>query len=689
MKMKGFREGGGREVPDHERFSLAARGKLLVAKSRTSSDRIHVRFGGMQVPLLLGTSSVREGSVSTVKGADVIALLAGSGRSAKREGANEERKGEQEVGNVVRGIARPTDGELLAYGFVQGETEEGARQRTSSVFARAMVRPDSVAADEVSRTLGDEMSEGVGDVLHNLRHQREGEQRGSTELRIDQGALTRVRREVKYFDRKAGESTTMTVTEPGAVEKVGLALVSLCDDPELRGIADSTILSPLARLIRDYRSKGDTPLQTAPEMPELTEALVAQLDRFGIQHTDWLGNNQQARYRIYEVLGQLALPIERQEEIVAIMDVNKDLEHPLAFQLTLDLAEQRPESSWIQTQQERREILLGMLYIGSKQDLFDNFDQILERSRGLVYHGDPLRPRDGKVGMEFELLTNYDSLPEPDDTPRSEIPRMVPRYGDQKGLDNEQWELGLDGWNKWNEIRRRSTTNALEHDSAYVHSLVDLSRWMSDYARKIICIDVHLDGWRHRIKPKLGDLFSYYDPGRQDSRIGSVVASDRVDTWEIRGIFLPKANGTIHPARIEDVIGMYISAAQRESDYYLLQDKLALESGKTYDIKQLIWGHLLTYLPEEEGRLAALMLLHDQDALANVNPLAFVNSYDRASLQMIYEQQKDKLLAPSSQQMLRALRAYLDGEDIGNIFSIDIRNYYVAEEILGPNRFRG
>ncbi len=559
-----------------------------------------------------------------------------------------------------------TGADILQYGIPR----QRERGRSSTDFALAFHRPAIFLAREAGRRLENPNSPQIREVIENLRLQGQdkktaedwklGRESGVTTRNFDGTALNRQQRNRRFFNRQTGVMENQEVSAPGAVETVGLAVTELLSDPELRMDAGNIILRPLAGLIRDYRL--NTGFRQTPEMPDLRQKLIEELDH--------LPTDRRARYGIYEVLNQMSMPLAVQEALVHVMDSHGDLEHPLAFQITVALGQREArythmrQSEWIRIQQERRQQLLDSLE-QSNQEVFEQFPRLLELSKGLVYHDDPLHPRIGRVGMEIEFHPNPEYL---NPTPRGRLESDMDSIGrnrideaaHDRGLDTREWRVGYD--DKIREVRKTYSPASLDHNHRYMRSLTDLSLWIRDYGEAITSMHLHFDKGEHPIKPDLGHIIAGSATGRP-----TVHNATSHNTWEIRGIFPPRAEGTFHPARVEDVIGLYLSAST-DFEHTPQREKLRINPDQDISVKQMTFGHIATFLNNPRGRLAALMVLHDTVALANVNPLAFAHSVAKEDLPYVIDRLGKQFKGSINASMIETLRAYSDGSlpDIWN-----------------------
>lgn len=440
-------------------------------------------------------------------------------------------------------------------------------------------------------------------------------------------ALNRVQETIATYDKTTDTTATRTISHPGYVEQAGLVTVDLITTPSFEP-AVAPLLGAFSDMLRDQRSIVGF-VRYAPEMPDLTEKLLPTLDFFS--------TNQQARFRIYELMQQVMIPPSFQEVLLQKMDTYHDLDHPLSFALTI--TDSDPASDWNTEQRERRQALLETL-AGSNQDLFNAYGTLVKQSRGLVYHGDPLSPTPGKVGIEIEFtLQEHGRKPYYEVSDDDDHPMLYRLRGKNLG---EMWpihdEINIRPELKVKEITR--SDDALSVDTAYLQSLVPLSTWLADYGSVIGSFHMHLDKKTHPYLPALGNLYDKLDPHRLHDTRSIDTAYRNPNTWEVRSISIPRAIGTIHPARIADVIGMYSAISSSPSEKPQ-EPKLTISTDVSLD--QLIWGHIITHVKDPTARLATLMALHDPHALQYPNPLAFVHSFAKESLPAVIKTCRDEL----------------------------------------------
>ena len=417
------------------------------------------------------------------------------------------------------------------------------------------------------------------------------EQTASKLIRRPKETIARRNKTVEYYDKAADTKQKRTTSQPGALETAALTIVDLLQEPEFNGELGDKALVCLSELLYRYRAQTDQGFEL-PEMPDLVQHLTGALDV--------LGEQTHSRGHIYDLLSQFAISPKLGSEIMEKMDKFEDLDHSLAYQITLSIAQANPEASWIKLQHERRKVLLEKLK-GSNQEVFDQYDDLLRQSKHLVIAGDLLSVEPGKVGMEVEYGIKG-SLPSDKNLPKS-------------------WSSGQDHIN--GEVRR--SDDYLNHDEVYRESLVGLSKWFVDNHSRPDSLHIHLDRQLHPHKPYLGGL---YELGRSHGK--SNVHESDMNTWEIRGNAIPRAGDILEPARIEDLIEMYLQATQVDTIESTSQKIQPNDSEISYS--KLIFGHIASCLPSEEGRLALLMSLHDPRTLRAVNPVAFAQTYDEASL---------------------------------------------------------
>lgn len=525
-------------------------------------------------------------------------------------------------------IQHISESELLKYSQIP---QEQARKKTSTEIAQARYAPTVYLANIAEKALGAKATPQHREVLTNLRTSKTNKENRM----FRKASLKQVEEKRSYFDAESQKRIEYSIKVPGALESVALIAVSQINDPDFKGHTRDIVFSPPLTLFHEYRVHA-AHSQEAFNMPHLSKELLNTLE-----HGDRFP--RATRFGAYLLLEQIRLNIGESDQLLNIMDKNKDLSHPLAFELTLKLAVDHPESEWIRLQEERREALLAELENIDPQTAFDRFDELYALSKQLVYSGNPLSPVPGKIGLEIEgILHNRVKR-------RKRInPRKV--RDEQKDFNyifytlptlEGEWEIHKDypfTEPSGDELTR--DPSALTHNKEYLHSLVSLRKWLADSAQRLDSLHVHLDNMQHPNKPDFGALFSRHGvSGEIDS--DSIVSNIEHDTHEIRAFMLPALEGSMHPARLEDLINLLIhSSGHRHKPH---PQRINIPENEKITDKRLLFGHISRYVSSPEGKLAALMSLHDDLALKGYNPKAFIKSFRRAAYTPIVNALKGKL----------------------------------------------
>ena len=511
----------------------------------------------------------------------------------------------------------PTDIEVIKYA---NKSEGVPAERSGSEMALAEFDLPFFLSNEVKKKLGNDSQahpylDEVATNIEKLPHFRSARP-SSDKGRYSSEVLQRGTIQTGYYDINQGKRVERTVTKPGPLEAAAIVMTKLLQEPSFHNELGNRVIVCLSELMKNYRTETKSGLEL-PEMPDFVRSLSNTLDILGAQ--------THSRRHIYDLLSQIVISPELGTEIIDRMDKFEDLDHPLAYQLTLSIAQANPEASWIKLQQERRRVLLEQLK-GSNQDVFDNYNDLFHQSRRLVIAGDLLSIEPGRVGMEIEYGIKEDSPPSDKNLPVS-------------------WSNGRDYRN--GEIRRSG--NHLKHDEGYRESLVPLSKWFLDSHSRPDSLHLHFDLQLHPHKPYLGGL---YELGRSHGKPN--VYKNDLGTWEIRGNAIPRVGDILQPARIEDLIEMYLQTTKTET-IKSTSSKIK-PNGSAISYSKLIFGHIASYLPTAEGRLALLMSLHDPRTLRAVNPMAFAQTYDDTSLKDIATLSRLESNLPSHQMMVNLLK---------------------------------
>lgn len=546
------------------------------------------------------------------------------------------------------------------------ETTEG---RISTEIARAIHNPRLFIFQEVSKRLETEIKPYsiLPKVINHLRHLSTGS------IPDDPAgyytfALDREYEPIKYYDRAEKTTKECFRSKPGEVEQVAIVLADFLSEKDLESRIYETSLDLIYRLLRDYRLNTKRGIKV-PEMPDLTQKLTDALDQ-----TSFV-DNPALREGVYEILSRIEIPDSFAEGLVQKMDLNRDLDHPLAFELTMAIAKSNPESAWIAEQRKRRQMLLYVL-AATPQELFDFYQDLHEFSKGLVYSDDPTRPQPGKIGMEIEFEVNRKTKSVVAD--RNCFPDYdllnYPEYH-QSYLEGSWWNFCHD--QDVAEVRR--SDGWLEHgEYNYDASLTSLSKWLGDHSDALWSLHIHLDDKRHLVIPDFDGLYEYD---------GDELYHDEKGTWQVRFLNLPRAKNRFHPARLADVIGLLIrlsTFSESEGGTTHKNERIKVDHNLQVSLNQLLWGYITRLTEDPQARLAALMALHDERMLKNCNPLRLASAFSRDSLPKLSQVMKGVFSSDFDQQMLMILETCLQGaQELGTIWnSLNLQERELAEQFL-------
>lgn len=294
-------------------------------------------------------------------------------------------------------------------------------------------------------------------------------------------------------------------------------------------------------------------------------------------------NSRETRNFLYGILMYSELSDDQCEETMEIMDGFGDLRRPLALQLSAQLATSRGENSaWIQLQEFRRNELMAEMS-GSEQELYDKYQDLAEKTKGLVIAESWLAIKPRKVGLEIE-------------------------FGDKsQKADCPGFRAGTDAGDT---LELRKLDEDLIYGVNYLSQLGDLALFFDKASPE--GLHIHLDQGDHRTVPYLAGID--VSPNNKTPR-GSV---QRVFTWEVRGLTIPRMDRfqRLDPINISNLITLYYHLSQKEHGKVILTYPDAPLSWQ-----QLVFGYLICETDAPEGRLAALMVLDNPISLSTVNML--------------------------------------------------------------------
>ncbi len=449
------------------------------------------------------------------------------------------------------------------------------------------------------------------------------------QVKYSQEVLIRTKVQTGYYDRTQDKRVERTFTKPGTLEVAAIVMTDVLREPDFRGRLGEEVSVCLARLINNYRTQTRSGLEL-PEMPDLVRSIVEAIPT--------LSTRKEGRFQLYDALSYMRISPTLAAEIIEQMDRYRDLDHPLAYQLTLAIAEANPTHSWIRVQEERRAGLLAQLN-GPHEELFYRYRELLIQSQGLVFAGDIVHPLQGKVGMELEYGT-------------------IPAFLADKDTLDSGWIEGKD----WVNDEMRRSYDALEYDNRYRKSLVNLSKWLHDITTHLSSLHIHFDRIRHPHRPDIGNLY------KTEGGIETLRENREYFTWEVRAMLPPVARGRLLPARVSDVVELYLRITTEGE--VKTAPAIAVSEGDRPSIDQLIFGHIASRTSSPEARLALLMVMHTPFTMLGVNPFAFASTYTRESIPAIMAAAKTAHIdggnrSPFLQLLAIAYETNFDGTSIG------------------------
>jgi HEAT repeat protein len=302
-------------------------------------------------------------------------------------------------------------------------------------------------------------------------------------------------------------------------------------------------------------------------------------------------------YQLYALLEQVALTEEEKSAILKRMtDAGHLHGNPLAPKLGMD-EYKKQESDWISEQEKLRKYLLERLK-GYPQFLYNQFDEISEAAKGLLFPSPPKKfPYKTKIGFEFEGVVREGE--------RASLPLAFYLGRDTNGLS---------------EIRLRG--GGVPFDPKLQQEFVKLWYWirhnfLPPKARRV-SMHFHFDQNDHPRKPTLGGLF----PDIRDNRLG---------TWEQRGFYPPESPDTLL-AIIEASI-RYSKMGDKE-DAHIHNSSINIHDNYPERWQHLLWGMICAKIDDPHTRLCLLLALKDPHALIGF------------SEQDIYQTFGDELFSP-------------------------------------------
>ncbi len=489
-------------------------------------------------------------------------------------------------------ILTPDDEAIQQFGTQS--TEEEKPQRPIREILVLGSNPRAFVIQEVLKDYGvhtaKELPSVVGEVLIDLDPEEKGEPSFSATQREER---------TKYQGRDG-----YTYTVPGPLEYVGMKITEAVADPAIRealgdskGAEQLTLI--LKELLKKYRLKTPEKVEFLPEMPDLVNQLITALDMASL--------NRKLRFMIYDCLEQIDIPTSTLEDVLWRMDSNRDLSHPLSFQLTTEIMThpQAAESTWLKAQEERRIELLGLLN-NDPTTLVHHYSELKRLAKRIVVSSDVFHPTEGKIGLEFEFSKPEDPL----EQPISDVW--------EEGVDNPQ--SNPEGTNA-PEMRR--SINALHYNAEYIRSVSHLSDWFRDNAQHLSSMHIHLDKTTHPVRPDLGGIL-----GNSNRTYRNGI---NYNTMEIRGLLVPfdtRQRNRLDGAAVVSAIELYIAAA-REDEHF--RPEIHLESDRDYTWDQLTFAYVSAHLDGLEGRLALLKVLEHPLMFKSIDPYSLIQGFDDAS----------------------------------------------------------
>lgn len=311
-------------------------------------------------------------------------------------------------------------------------------------------------------------------------------------------------------------------------------------------------------------------------------------------------NSRETRNFLYGILMYSELSDDQCEETMEIMDGFGDLHRPLALQLSAQLAASRGENSaWIQLQESRRNELIAEMS-GLEQELYDKYQDLAEKTKGLVIAESWLAIKPRKVGLEIE-------------------------YGDQaQKADCPGFVAGID---LGDTLELRKSRNDLLFRVEYITQLANLEMYFDTASPE--GIHIHLDVLTHPTRPVLPGIDVRHNDQTPDGKIDG-----KVFTWEVRGITIPRIDDfqRLDPVSISNLITLYYHLSQENREEIILEhsdDRLLWQ--------QLIFGYLVCKTSSPEGRLASLMVLDNPVSLSAINLIDISQSYSNVGIDELVE----------------------------------------------------
>ena len=458
-------------------------------------------------------------------------------------------------------VLLPSKEDLLSYAKPEGEKPK--ENRSISDIAFACMYPTQFLMREVKETLKN--SSVAGEICRNLE-----------EVSNNQEKLT-INDPTQYIAQsethKKIEASDYAEKNPSPLEEACMTLISISTEPVIKETATQEVALKLAGgLLNQFRNQA-LKTETLPEMGHLVSQIIAKVEAIP---------RKSLKY-VYEILDNIPIPLSQIEPLLQELDLFKDLDEPLAFKLELELAKSNPNSQWLHEQAERRALLLEEL---SKrpQEIFDNYKQLIQMIRGVVYSGDILDISDKKVGLEIEFgMTN---LP---------IRKIPPGFSHH--IDDDNLEITKDD-------------NSLNYGLPYLKSLQSLRRWLGDNADFLSSLHIHLDTQEYKGNSSITPYF--FSPEDQSYRVNGL------GTHEFRGQIIPLKNNNLDIAKVADLINMYTHSFEGSNNIH--KYNLKINENFTNSLDQILFTSIVVLLDNPEARLAALKSMENPMTLKGFNP---------------------------------------------------------------------
>ena len=478
-----------------------------------------------------------------------------------------------------------------------------------------------------------------------------------------------------YYDRKTDSRQELATKEPGELERVALSVAEMIESPELALRIRASLVESLFGTVKAYRLHT-VYARYMPEMPWLSEKLIEAAGSFRLEDGHEAQLDKELRYRIYDTLAQLPLPHEQQQRLIKFMDIQGDLTHPLAFDITVRLSS-HTDDPWTLEQARRRNSAIEALD-GSPQQIFDNYDALVKATGGIVTSVDPNNMPERLVGIETEFIDPIYSDPE---VRRLQVSRSL---GDIVEFDRRDRERAgqfnvshrppasrwaVPHWEVFPNLETKLVDNkeALTFDRGYLAALAAHGAWLSDVTPATSSIHLHLNRAEHPYVPALGYLLVE-------------APLIHIATMEVRAMTVPLYKNSISPARIADMVHLFTLDAQA-------QEELISPVETTTELhpwQQLAFGQIAAFVKDPQARLAALMCLSHELPLRAFDPYAFAFGYTESSRQTIARsiahlgQQSSRMDGVGNVTFNRRLRQLTGSARATGEQSQAIDEYYVA-----------